>query len=150
MLNYMLKYNSVDAIDILKQIMENGDALELKEWRTLNLSPMINNIRQQAIQEMFIEKAFYGHTYVDTLINLKEITDSQIFSTWTLVGDEGKPIQTNLQKFEESCKPKYNIIYSRFMFKLHRQNDGENLRTICNTTKIIDQILYTYCSLIMI
>ncbi|KAL4218845.1 hypothetical protein ACF0H5_021433 [Mactra antiquata] len=109
MLHYMKKYSSNDTIDILRQIMENGDQNELKEWRTLNLSPMINSIRQQAMNELFIEKAFFGQTYVDTLCNLK-----------TPPGDEEQyeSVATTAEIFNKWCAQQ-SIIPGEFMLKLY-------------------------------
>ena len=50
----------------------------------------------------------------------------QIFSTWTLTETQKKTLKTYFEKFEDYCKPKSNVIYSRYVFKSRIQNDGES------------------------
>lgn len=48
----MRKYRTTDTVEILKQIYQSGDQGELNQWRTLNLTPMAQQIKQQATVEI--------------------------------------------------------------------------------------------------
>ena len=49
-----------------------------------------------------------------------------IFSTWIIADDEKSKLKTYFDKFESFCKPKSNVIYSRFMLKSRVQQEGES------------------------
>lgn len=44
-----------------------------------------------------------------------------VYNTWTLSEDEGKPLEVNFKKFQDYVQPKHNPVFSRYIFNNETQ-----------------------------
>ena len=57
----------------------------------------------------------------------------KVFTTWNLIADEKKDIKTVIERFENYCNPRKNILFKRYHFNLRQQEPGESFDR-CVTT----------------
>ncbi|XP_052783396.1 uncharacterized protein K02A2.6-like isoform X1 [Mya arenaria] len=60
-----------------------------------------------------------------------------IFSTWRPTDDEQKDLTYFYNQFENYCKPKSNRIYSRYIFKMKIQKDGESFEQFVTDLRLL-------------
>ena len=59
-----------------------------------------------------------------------------IYSTWTLTADSKKLLKTYYEEFEKYCKPKSNLIFSRFKYRQIVQEPGEPFEQFLTRLKV--------------
>ena len=61
----------------------------------------------------------------------------QIFSTWNLVDDDKKKLESYYTGFESYCKPRSNQIYARYKLRCREQEDAEKFEHFVTSLKLL-------------